>query len=34
MAAATGLYQSFVGFVLVVFSNWMVKRVNPERALF
>ncbi len=34
MAAATGLYQSFVGFVLVVFSNWLVKRVNPERALF
>jgi putative aldouronate transport system permease protein len=34
MAAATGLYQSFVGFLLVVFSNWMVKRVSPDRALF
>jgi putative aldouronate transport system permease protein len=34
MAAATGLYQSFVGFLLVVFSNWLVKRANPERALF
>jgi putative aldouronate transport system permease protein len=34
MAAATGLYQSFVGFFLVVLSNWLVKRANPERALF
>jgi putative aldouronate transport system permease protein len=34
MAAATGLYQSIVGFVLVVLSNWIVKRTNPERALF
>ncbi len=34
MAAATGLYQSFVGFVLVVLSNWMVKRISPDRALF
>lgn len=34
MAAATGLYQSFVGFLLVVLSNWMVKRASPDRALF
>lgn len=34
MAAATGLYQSVVGFVLIVFSNWLVKRADPERALF
>jgi putative aldouronate transport system permease protein len=34
MAAATGLYQSVVGFVLVLFSNWIVKRIDPERSLF
>lgn len=34
MAAATGLYQSVVGFVLVIFSNWVVKRIDPERSLF
>jgi putative aldouronate transport system permease protein len=34
MASATGLYQSFVGFVLVLFSNWLVKRIDPDRSLF
>lgn len=34
MAAATGLYQSVVGFVLVLLSNWVVKRIDPERSLF
>jgi len=34
MAAAVGLYQSVVGFVLVFISNWLVKRVNPDRSLF
>ncbi len=34
MAAAAGLYQSVVGFVLIVVSNWMVKRIDPERSLF
>jgi putative aldouronate transport system permease protein len=34
MAAAAGLYQSVVGFVLVIASNWLVKRVDPDRALF
>jgi putative aldouronate transport system permease protein len=34
MAAATGLYQSVVGFALVIFSNWVVKRIDPERSLF
>jgi len=34
MAAATGLYQSVVGFVLVIFSNWVVKRIDPDRSLF
>lgn len=34
MAAAAGLYQSIVGFILVVSSNLIVRRVNPENALF
>jgi putative aldouronate transport system permease protein len=34
MAAATGLYQSVVGFLLVILSNWLVKRADPDRALF
>lgn len=34
MAAATGLYQSVVGFVLVLLSNWFVKRIDPDRSLF
>ena len=34
MAAAAGLYQSAVGFVLVLLSNWLVRRVDPDRALF
>jgi putative aldouronate transport system permease protein len=34
MAAAAGLYQSVVGFVLIVLSNWIVKRIDPEKSLF
>ena len=34
MAAAAGLYQSFVGFVLVVAANWIVKRIDREKSLF
>ncbi len=34
MSSAAGLYQSVVGFVLVLVSNWLVKRVDPENALF
>jgi putative aldouronate transport system permease protein len=33
-AAAAGFYQSFVGFLLVIGANWMVRRIEPERALF
>jgi putative aldouronate transport system permease protein len=33
MAAAAGLYQSFVGFVLVVTANWLVRRRGSD-ALF
>lgn len=34
MSAAAGLYQSVVGFVLVVLANWIVRRKEQERALF
>lgn len=34
MSAAAGLYQSLVGFVLVLAVNAIVKKVNSENALF
>ncbi len=34
MSAAAGLYQSIVGFALVLFSNWLVRRKSKENALF
>lgn len=34
MAAAAGFYQSIVGFVLVMASNLIVRKTNPENALF
>ncbi|WP_441989287.1 ABC transporter permease [Paenibacillus sp. 2RAB27] len=34
MASAAGLYQSLVGFILVMISNFIVKKVNSENALF
>ncbi len=34
MAAAAGLYQSTVGFILVVLANWVVRKIDPDRALF
>lgn len=34
MAAAVGLYQSAVGFVLVIITNWIVRRISPEHSLF
>jgi putative aldouronate transport system permease protein len=34
MSGAAGLYQSVVGFALVLASNWIVKRRDPDRALF
>lgn len=33
-SSAVGLYQSIFGFALVMFSNWLVKRIDPEYALF
>lgn len=34
MSAAAGLYQSFVGFVLVISANQLVRRIDSESALF
>lgn len=34
MASAAGLYQAVVGFVLVFVTNAIVRRANPELALF
>lgn len=33
-SSAVGLYQSLFGFALVMLSNWLVKRVDPDYALF
>ncbi len=34
MSTAAGLYQSFVGFVLVITSNFIVRKFNKDNALF
>ncbi len=34
MSAAAGLYQSFVGFVLVLSANLLVRKIDPDSALF
>jgi putative aldouronate transport system permease protein len=34
MSSAAGLYQSLVGFILVLVSNRIVNHVDPENALF
>ena len=34
MSSAAGLYQSIVGFILVLGSNYIVKKIDPEYALF
>jgi putative aldouronate transport system permease protein len=34
MASAAGVYQSVIGFFLVLGANYMVKKINPENALF
>jgi putative aldouronate transport system permease protein len=34
MAAAAGFYQSVVGLALVVFANWIVRRINRDYSLF
>ncbi len=34
MSAAAGVYQSLVGFALVMLSNWLVRKFNKDNALF
>lgn len=34
MSAAVCLYQSVVGFILVLLSNLIVKKLNPDNAMF
>lgn len=34
MASAVGLYQSIVGFVLVLVANYIVRKINHENSLF
>lgn len=34
MSAAAGFYQSVVGFVLVLLSNWIVRKISRENAMF
>jgi putative aldouronate transport system permease protein len=34
MASAAGLYQSIVGFILVLISNWIVRKIDREKSLF
>jgi len=33
-STAVGLYQSLFGFALVLLCNWIVRRINPDYALF
>ena len=34
MSAAAGAYQSIIGFILVLISNFIVRKIDKERALF
>ncbi|WP_436376894.1 ABC transporter permease [Cytobacillus sp. BC1816] len=34
MSTAAGLYQSFVGFILVLLTNYLVQKIDKEYALF
>lgn len=34
MATAAGLYQSIVGFILVLVTNKLTRRISPENAMF
>nr|WP_084224862.1 ABC transporter permease subunit [Paenibacillus pectinilyticus] len=34
MSSAAGLYQSVVGFILVLISNFIIRRKSPDQALF
>ena len=32
--AATSFFQSVIGLLLMLFANWMVRKIEPENALF
>ena len=34
MSTAAGLYQSTVGLVMILLTNWVVTKIDPERAMF
>ena len=34
ISGAVGLFQSAVGFVLVVITNYIVKKIEPDNAMF
>ena len=34
MSSAAGVYQSLVGFAVIMFANWMKKKYSSENALF
>jgi len=34
MSSAAGVFQSIVGFALVIVSNYIVRRIDPDKALF
>jgi len=34
MASAAGFFQSVCGFVLVIFTNWVVRRISEDSSLF
>ncbi|MBD2867860.1 sugar ABC transporter permease [Paenibacillus sp. IB182493] len=34
LSSAAGLYQSICGFILVFVSNWVVRRIDKDKALF
>lgn len=34
ITAAVGFFQSLVGLVVVMFTNWLVKKIEPDNAMF
>ena len=34
MASAAGLYQSVIGFILILSANWAIRTIDPESAMF
>jgi putative aldouronate transport system permease protein len=34
MSSAVGLFQTVVGLILVLITNWIIRKTNPESALF